>query len=410
LENFVLHCIILRSKNVLLWYQFVISLRFINRFLEAAMMFLRAFSLSLLSSVAFVSGAHAAEPTVSVGGIMNVEAGYGDNDDAYTAPGSSFSRDVKFANETEVHIQAQGQADNGIKYGAMVELEADVTADAKGEGLNADKTYLWAEGNFGRTEVGNSEPAQAIMAVNAASIARGTGGIDGNDEYYLNYFSPTGGAFLIHPDLPTADVGGIVEDATKLSYITPKTSGFQGGLSYTPDEGNGGTAAGFTTDADGDYENVIGWGLTYEAEVQGVGINVGFVGEFGENELATVEDMNAWQLGASLSYEGFSVAGSFADWNDSYKTVGTTSGDQYFWNVGLAYEQGAFGASLGYIDSRKTEGAEINQFRNTVFSVDYAVAPGLVPYGEISFFEADAGGTTVDNEGTVVILGTYLIF
>ena len=46
---------------------------------------------------------------------------------------------------------------------------------------------------------------------------------------------------------------------------------------------------------------------------------------------------------------------------------------------------------------------------------DYKLAPGLVPYVEVSFFEADdnvtdVAGASEDNEGTVFIVGTALNF
>ncbi len=51
-----------------------------------------------------------------------------------------------------------------------------------------------------------------------------------------------------------------------------------------------------------------------------------------------------------------------------------------------------------------------NDFDNFVIGADYKLAPGLTPYAEVAFFDQDAVGTSDDNEGTVVLLGTQLNF
>lgn len=198
--------------------------------------------------------AHAEKtPQVNLGGEIKFQAGAIDQEGAFeTGP---FSRDFKFANDTEVHVNVEGETAEGVTYGAVIELEADITADARGEGLNADKTYLYAESQYGRLEFGNQTDVATAMTVNSTTIARGTGGIEGDSELYYNPTGILGGGFLFLPNLPTVAIGGVTEDATKIIYYTPKISGFQLGVDYAPDSGNGGTAAGFTTDADtGDFE------------------------------------------------------------------------------------------------------------------------------------------------------------
>jgi hypothetical protein len=80
--------------------------------------------------------AYAVGPKVSVGGFIDFQAGISDQDV------DTDVRNLKFQNDTEVHVSVSGKADNGIGYGAVVELESD------GEGLNADKIYIYLEGDF----------------------------------------------------------------------------------------------------------------------------------------------------------------------------------------------------------------------------------------------------------------------
>lgn len=358
---------------------------------------------ALVGAVAFASAA-SAEPTVSVGGFLDFQAGFTDQD--FDATGTVGGRETKFANDTEVNINVQGTADNGLTYGAVIELEADVTADTDGEGLNADKTFLFVESNAGRVELGSNIGAEDALKVDAATIARATGGIDGD---WYRFANTTFSTFIIRPDLPTAHARGASEDATKITYYSPRFSGVQVGVSYTPDDGNVGTAAAFTTDTDaGDNENVFGLGANYTGQFDQVGVQLSATGAFGESETPATEDLSAWALGTVLSYQGFSVAGSFGDWDDSGQAVAAVGdNDQNYWTLGAAYETGPFGVSLTYLDSEQAD----NELQNVSVGADYQLAPGLVPYVEVNFFELDQAGTaTADNDGTVLLVGTELTF
>lgn len=371
----------------------------------------------LLSTTAlvglFAGSAFAQGPAVSIGGFLDFQAGAVDQDFDTSGPNS---RDVKFQNDTEVHVKAEGKTDNGLGYGAVVELEADVTADGDGEGLNADKTYLFLESGFGRVELGNNTDAAEALRVDASSLARATGGIDG-DYYDFADLTGVGGSglpagiapdvkFIITPNLPTAHAVGIAEDATKISYYTPRFSGVQFGVSYTPDQGDGGTAAGFSGRTGMDYEDVFNLGLNYTAQYDQIGVQAAATGEFGQSESSAMEDLSAYNLGLLVSFAGFSVAGSYGDWQDSNKLVASTTGDSDYWTLGAGFEQGPFGLSVTYLDSTFAD----NDLQLVSFGADYQAAPGLVPYVEVNVFDTDEAGTTVDNSGTVVIAGAELTF
>jgi hypothetical protein len=156
---------------------------------------------------------------------------------------------------------------------------------------------------------------------------------------------------------------------------------------------------------DGNFEHVVSAALAYEHEFDGLGVAAALVGESGENEDAFSKDLAAWHLGGSLSYEGFSLAGSYGDWGDSGMAVGTDS-NSGFWTLGGAYAWGEAGASINYLSSDLGD----NAYHALTAGADYVVAPGLVPYAEVTFFDANDTGTTLDNNGTVLLLGTYLYF
>lgn len=358
----------------------------------------------------YASAASAATPTVTVGGFLDFQAGFTDEDQ------DASRRGYLFQNDSEVHFRVDGKADNGLGYGAVIELEADVSADADGEGVNADKTYLYLQGGWGRVEMGANTDAAQALTVDAATFARATGGIDGDWYDFVNIAWSGTSPFILSPDLPIANGAGTAagisgafgssEDATKITYYTPRFSGFQFGLSYTPDAGNSGTAASFTSDVNGDFENVFNAGINYNGKIQKVGVAASLTGEFGDSEAVATEDLAAWALGLNLNYMGWSFGGSYGDWNDSGQAVGGSNTDADYWTLGLGYASGPYGASITYLDSEYGN----NDFSNLSVGVDYKLAPGLVPYAEVSFFEMDLAGTTVDNDGTVFLIGTQLSF
>lgn len=360
----------------------------------------------LVGAAMLAASASAETPKVTVGGFIDFQAGYSDDD----LQGAT-TRDYGFRNDTEVSFQIDGQSDSGLGYGAVIDLEADVTADADAEGLNASRTYVYLDGGFGRFEMGSTEGASSTMAIDADNIAVATGGINGAWTYFA---SAPASSFISTPELP-AEHGSVFAlgseanvNANKINYYSPRFSGFQLGLSYAPDLDDKGqtTARSETGGTAGDAFDVA---LNYQGSFDMVDLGVAGAYTWAEGD-AGVEDLRSWVVGAMLGYQGFSIAGSYADWDDSLMPTGTSVDGNYY-TLGAAYENGPFGLSATWIESELDFGANSNDFDNLVIGADYKLAPGLTPYAEVSFYDFDVAGTTVgDNDGTVFILGTQLAF
>lgn len=375
---------------------------------------------SMLAAVAFAASAQADTPKITVGGVIDWQVGVMSDD------GDANQRSQAFRNDTEINFNVDGKADNGLGYGAVIVLEADVTADADGEGTNAAKTFIYLDGSWGRVEMGSNVSASEALSVDAGSIARATGGIDGDWYYFANNIG--GVDYIATPDSPleyNAWLGGYGNEATqntnKVSYYTPRWSGFQLGVSYAPNDVDSGQAVTRADNravvpmADGSnrsrVENVFYGAVNYEGAWDQVGIEAAAGFERGDAETAAYEDLMAWNAGVKLSYMGFSVAGSYGDWSDSL-TLNTANLDDFdYWTLGGAYEFGPYGISVTYLTSDyDVAGAGENEFDNLSIGADYKLAPGLTPYAEISFYDADATGTANDNDGHVFLLGTMLNF
>ncbi len=366
----------------------------------------------LVGAALLASAASAETPKVTLGGFSDFQAGYVDQDDE----GAGTARDLSFRNDNEISVRVDGKTDGGLGYGAVIDIEADINDDVDGQGTNAARTFTYLESGWGRAEMGGNKSAAATMRVDASSVAVATGGINGA----WNYFSagPAGGADFISMSklqtehgLTSAYGDESTYNATKITYYTPSWNGLQGGVSYTP-----GVDAGTVTGRgqapaiqDSDFADVWDFGLGYNYTFDN-NWKLGVAGtyEMGSSDNVAAGDVEGWNVGALLGFGGFSLAGSYGNWDDAGFAT-TVDGD--YWTAGLGYEMGAVGLSATYIDSTLEDAAGDNDFQNLVFGADYKLAPGLTPYAEVSFFDADgAGGAATDNDGTVVILGTQIAF
>jgi len=381
-----------------------------------------------ISGVAHAGGSAAGGsggPSASVGGFIDFQAGWADQDNAYEAAESGLDRDYHFTNDAEIHFAVEGKSNSGIEYGAVIELNTNVDADPEGDSGagNADKTYIWVKSSAGEVELGNNGAAAESMKVDAASIARATGGIDGDWQRFVDLDGTAGGssigaqtsAFIVRSTSPSAANFGTKEDASKISYYTPRFYGVQGGVSFTPDEGDVGTAAGLSSETGTDQENVWSLGVNYKRTYNDINIAASLTGEFGSSEVATTEDVNAWAIGASAESRGVSVAASYGSWGDSGLATTTTGEDsQTYWTLGAAYATGPYGVSATYLQSDGASGgagSRSMELSNLSLGADYKLAPGLVPYVEVNFFDTDDNSAaTTDNDGTVVLIGTQLNF
>lgn len=365
---------------------------------------------ALISAVALASGANAAEtPKITLGGFSTFQAGFtGEDQDTNLRSGA-------FRSDNVLTVRVAGKSDAGLGYGAGIDLAADTSDNANSAGTNAERTFVYVDGKWGKLQGGSDLGVTKTMKVDASSIARASGGIDGDFTYFM---SSTSGSVIATPDL-ILDYGATQlgdessQVINKISYYTPRFAGFQAGVSYLFDTTGGDRGQVLTRqdNTSGEAENVILGALNYQGKFSNVGVEVGATGEWGNSEVNTVNDLRTYQLGAKFDYMGFSLAGSYGNWGDSLQTKATGSDSATrFWTVGAAYETGPFGASVTYLDSRFDGGATHNDFSNLSFGVDYKLAAGLTPYAEVNVVQLDPTATANDNDATVVLVGTQLAF
>jgi outer membrane protein OmpU len=78
-------------------------------------------------------------------------------------------------NEAEVYVSASNTADNGIKYGVDIELNADAA-----DGSAADEAYAYLDSDqWGRLELGDQDDATNRMSLGSQNAHKGLGGPTG---------------------------------------------------------------------------------------------------------------------------------------------------------------------------------------------------------------------------------------
>jgi outer membrane protein OmpU len=407
---------------------------------------MKKFLLATTALVGFVAtSAMADAPTITLGGGVDFQAGFSSQKKAYKAHGDHAAEaSTKFAVNSSVSIKAEGKTDYGLTYGGMIQIKGDNTHNKYdnviganlGDQLYVRRAFVYVDSGFGRMEAGSNDSATLQMEVGPNKFARGSDGIDGDWSSYVNttagYTDGTNtnaAKYITSAHLPF-DSGhfdsGVNKHANKVTYFTPKISGFQFGTSFTPQTNQSGTAKSFTNPHSGATtaaRNLVNVSLGYENKFDQVGVAANLSGAFGKavevrnpSEAQKVRDVKAYSAGLAVSYANFTVGGSIGDFGKSlnYKTAtDNTSAKAGFYTLGAAYENGPLGLSAGYLNGKQ------HKNKSTVLSVsaDYSLAPGFTPYIEGNLFKlTPAAGVLLNNaqapaqKGNVIIVGTKFNF
>ncbi|HUG62650.1 MAG TPA: porin, partial [Methylomirabilota bacterium] len=309
------------------------------------------------------SSANAVEWNVVFGGYMEQFAAYADSDvDGISGDFSGIDN----KSESEIHFRPSITLDNGIKFGAHIELEGNA-GGAPGLGTPdvIDESYLFIDGAFGRFLAGSENSAGYLMTYSAPSVTFITNSVNSGG---LPNFVPFGGTVTgtnAAGATTTLGVGNDLfrgtlystfienkgnNDANRFTYFTPRFAGFQLGASYARDA-NQDTFAQLNLDllpqsaihdifdVGANYVNSFGaidvavsgrWGIASDGRARVAGTDIG-------------KNPQVWGAGLNLGFGGFTVGGSFAEQNNADVSDGQS------WDAGVAYETGPWGFSFTYL-------------------------------------------------------------
>lgn len=372
---------------------------------------------SLIAGVAFAD-----ESSVKVGGHLKFQAGAVSQSEKYkstTFDDSANQKKYKFNNDAHIYVSAQGQAENGVAYGANVRVKTTSESSENFKNGKTDKTYIWLESSMGRVELGSNYFAGKLLKVGAHSIAKGTGGAsDGDWSNYTQF--PQNGTNVFYKSGDTVfNKNPNEEQPMKVTWFSPRFSGFQFGLSFSPDSSRKGTAGSSTTNPGVNAKNMYSIAMNYTNSFNEMNLSLSALYEGAKNPSATINDYKSYELGAAVGKGPFSFAASYGDDKKSSFQTAITAPKQRFVTAAVAYENGPFAGSVSFFDAKAkfTDATPSTLQHNTraySLGLDYNIAAGFKSFVELTHFNIDYKASATaqkdTNKGTVVIVGTSINF
>lgn len=396
-------------------------------------------STALLGAALFINEANAAEtvkpvleaPKLTISGQSTFNAWWFENKQQKFVDGEAFGhngngsaggkdtqgygRGYLFTTDNStLQFDLNGKTDPGMNYGFTVVLNTDTNQTSYDKTIK--ENYVWAEGSWGRVQLGNALGVEGNMVFGGASVLGGTGGYDGNFNRVVNFVTGT-----INDVTLIGDTGR----ATKVTYQTPRYYGLQAGISFTPQQDHLGeakinTGSHYKKEKDAYDKRSIAAGLNFlnkwdsgfelglsataifaKTQPEYTGATWTIYDEDG-NLFATGsgnrKDTKAYALGTVMRYAGFELGFQFGDNGKSHqlkdfsKVTGVKQKGSWFTNTGVAYNWGSTKVSTGYYygnggDYKHNGDKFKNRTHIMTASIDHKLAPGLGVYFEYAHYD-----------------------
>lgn len=357
---------------------------------------------------AFAASTEAAEFEMKVGGYFESYLAYADSDVKNAGDVDYDGIDSK--QDTEIHFRPSITLDNGITFGAEIQLEGN-TSDSQ-----IDESFIFVSGSFGELYLGQAPSAGYQMHYGAPDVTF----INVNSGSLTAFipYSGTAGGLGTGADIFYATLGstylenGGFGPTQRFTYYTPRFAGFQLGVSYARDPDRDNNAQ---QDIEGAaFANLFDVGLNF---VESFGaVDVAVSGRYGIALGDASDDPEVFAFGANLGFAGVTVGGSWGEQNNAGTSDGTA------WDAGISYTTGPWGVSFTYMHGENVDdenpgvfGANDEQLQQFLIGVSYSLAEGvdLNAFGAYVMFEedtGDAGGRGDDIDGFVIGTGIKLTF
>ncbi len=262
---------------------------------------------------------------------------------------------IDLRSDSEVHFNGSAKLDNGLSIKVRWELEGNShTSAGKPSPANGndqiDEVYITVSGSFGSVIVGATDNAAVKMLTRMTGAwATNVGqNFHFNSQEWVNSAVGTGGGrFHVLHDARIREHGG-GGDSEKISYLSPKFSGFQLGVSYTPYAEQD---LHVNHDVDASRHDGFTGAVSYSGKFDGVGLSLG-TGVNVMQGAAGHEDLNEWVVAGSLDFGGgFRVAAAHQRTTSGVSGGGGVGGagqdlEGYVTEGGVRYTQGANAFSL----------------------------------------------------------------
>jgi len=307
----------------------------------------------------------------------------------------------------EIHFRASQTLDNGLRIRTRVELESSQAGD------QIDEAYVSVSGKWGEIRAGSEDNAANLMTTPTSGSWATNVGQNLNFDVRDWIVTPAGHALNGTTRLAVRD-----GDAEKVTYFTPRVSGFQAGVSYMPS--NEEDANGSISVTTSGIQHGFATAMNYRGKLGGAGVALaaGYASaKASPNATAVAEqpqDPKGWIANGSIRMSGVTVAASYLNLKN-FQTDGAFESGGTNIDLGAKYDFGKNHVSVGYMhnETEATRATSANDKSDRLL-VSYRrdLARG-VQY-RLNFmwadFKGEAAGAADDNEGIAVTTGVRVAF
>lgn len=318
----------------------------------------------------------------------------------------------------EIYFSGSTTLQNGVKIGAMIQLEAGTDSDTSDHTI--DETYMTVDSKIGRLIVGNVKNVSNQMSVSSPNVS--TLGVQETDFRRVvtvpAYFSYNKATYALLDDI-----------STKISYITPTVSGFTAGISLMPgnkkkgkDDDNLLIPSGgiklfkYGADATALFQHDFG---SFDLETS-ASYTVYKPNLHANDEWAKEKNINEYGAGLNISFGNWSVGGSYhytnmsrdtAEFLNPYANVAKGTS----WDAGVKFSAGPFAASADVFQSRAdslTVEGKKDVFSMYQLSAQYKILAGIDVFADLAYldFKSASDIRGLSNKGPAVAIGMNLNF
>lgn len=327
-----------------------------------------------LVGVAMMSAPASAAVKMGLGGYFSTYGVYADNNE----PAGTSLRKFDWRADREIFFTGATTLDNGLTVGANYELDL-------GGFVLTDEAYIYFSGGWGRVNVGAEDGSAFLLQVAAPSADANIDGMQttmqgfGTADTLFNMTTNNLGLNTSNLlDYEHRSSANGLNSADRLTYLTPKFSGFQAGVSYAPQDvqaqGQFNNIQPMAVDnTAGAHDDVWEASARWDGEFQGFGIGVG--GGYSHAALqakaaaptadttpTVSDDLTTWNAGLNLAWSGFSLGGSYLRANTKNQdgldpaglpplVVNNLDVTTNTWVVGLGYDNGPWHVGGSYLNA-----------------------------------------------------------
>ena len=313
------------------------------------------------------ASANAAPVKLSVGGYANWYTGYVDANNNMDDYSHKAYNHVPVVGEVEVHFKGETTLQNGLKFGAVIEL---TSVNKDGDGADEDQSYIYADTAAGRFAVGKMDSISKQLHKSSKDV--GLLDIQGSDVGKLVPHARS--VERISTDIRTTD------DEATIAYFSPKFFGFTVAASYSNVDSDA------THNMEGNdvaYSTVVAYNNTFGK----VNLDADF-GYTRYDKYHPLDGADSWleyqvNAGFRVGVAGFTVGGAY-----KYGNGKDGLEDSHTFDAGVAYETGPYGVSLSYINENiETDilGKDDLKTQMLLASFGYEITDGVKTFASVAY-------------------------